>query len=107
MWKVFRARSPDRDADNDRARVNRIEAAVDDVVAEIERERDGLKTRYAKAQERANALLFKLDNEGDRPALSAVLSEMEAAMRYCEKRTAELELQAAHLRQARGGLAGV
>ncbi len=94
MFK-FRLRSPSRDRETDESRFSRLERLLDQLLAEIESERSGLRNRYDSAVADAAFLLDSIENESpsassDRRSdeLTTVISAFELRMRNLEKQHA-------------------
>src|SRR4051812_22789914 len=89
----FRVRSPDRDRDVDRRRIQRLQQLLHELRAEMERERDGLRDRYDKVT--ANAAFSALALEEDRGSrgMSSEIGDMTNTMIHYASRIAALEGQ--------------
>ena len=88
--KLFKPRSPTRDAENDAARKAAIFMAIEKACLGIEAERKGLVDRYERAKLRAGDLLAAVDSGEDR-GVRIPLDQMEEAMIYCERRAREID----------------
>ena len=101
METLLQSRSHLRDKENDTERLKRVSTVLVEVIEHIEDERSGLCARYASEQERANSLLFTLEARGPDPYLASLLSTVEAAMTYCDRRTLQLERLSSLLKRSR------
>lgn len=50
---AFKARSPERDQKNDDLRIERLDSNLEDVIAEVRFERNGLRARYLSSPDNA------------------------------------------------------
>lgn len=97
----FRTRSPQRDHDTDVARLSRLQAFLDDLQAEMERERNGLRDRYEKVTTRAAFSQQALEDEVVAPRMSSTIDDLtETMIRYTD-RLASLEKQIAFVTETR------
>jgi chromosome segregation ATPase len=95
----FRTREPQRDRETDRARFDKLLKLFQQLLAEIEAERDGLKSRYGQTQASAAFALDAFEN-GDGEELSAKADDLALAMRRYRVRIAALEGQLAFLQRS-------
>jgi hypothetical protein len=93
--KPFRTRGPQRDRETDNARISRLFAHLDDLRAEIERERDGLRSRYESVTARAAFSQQALENDQTAPEMSSAVDELTRTMINYTRRLAALDEQAA------------
>lgn len=102
LFARFRPRSPERDSANDQARRARLLSLMDELIAEIDRERQGLRQRYdASVTDASFALEAAQSGSATATRVSAKLSELEAAVLYCERRGKMLDEQIEALRALR------
>jgi len=103
----FRVRSKARDRETDKARLARLEGAIDAIRGEVAAEMDGLTKRYRSIGADAAFLDQAIDNgEADRGAGSGRLDDMTATMIRYEQRVAELSRQLVSLDELRRSAAG-
>jgi len=93
--KPFRTRNPQRDRETDAARAARLNAFLNDLRVEIERERDGLRGRYEDVTERAAFSQQALEDDEAGPGMSSAIEDMTRTMVRYSDRLAALEEQAA------------
>lgn len=98
LFPRFRARSAERDRANDEARRAKLVDLIDKLIAEVDSEREGLRKRY-----QANVVdaSFALEAAEMSDTANARLSELEAAVIYCERRVKMLDTQLDALRKVR------
>jgi hypothetical protein len=89
----FRVRSAARDRETDSGRLARIHQFLNDLAAEMERERDGLRGRYDKVAADAAFSQQALEDEGAGAGLSAKIDGMTETMIRYRQRIAALEKQ--------------
>jgi hypothetical protein len=89
----FRVRSAVRNRETDRGRMARIHQFLNDLTAEMERERDGLRGRYDKVAADAAFSQQALEDDGARTGLSARIDGMTETMIRYRQRIAALEKQ--------------
>lgn len=104
LFPRFRARSADRDRANDEARRVRLVSLIDELIADVDREREGLRKRYQANVEDASMALEAA--ERSRKA-NERLTELEAAVIYCESRGKMLEAQLDALRKVKAEAASL
>jgi hypothetical protein len=97
----FRTRGPQRDRETDAARFSRLCAWLDDLHAEIERERNGLRGRYESVTARAAFSQQALEDEQAGPEMSSAVDELTRTMINYTTRLAALEQQAAFVIELR------
>ena len=97
MFRIFQGRSSTRDSQTDQAREERLAAFVGAMIREIEQEKEGLRQRYERAGVEAALCFGTLEGERN-AAAEERLKGLEAAMIYCEERSARLDAQAARFR---------
>ena len=66
MISLFRTRSAHRDRETDSQRLSRLTALLNDLIAEMNVERDGLEARCRKTKDDAAFSLLALEQGGDR-----------------------------------------
>ena len=93
--KPFRTRNPQRDRETDAARAMRLNAFLNELRVEIERERDGLRNRHDSVSERAAFSQQKLEDDGGGPEMSSAIEDMTRTMVRYSDRLAALEDQVA------------
>lgn len=82
---LFRMRSPERDRETDAGRFRRLRGLLHDLRGEMERERDGLHSRYERVTADA-AFSQQALEDGAGSAVSAKIDDMtEAMIRYTER----------------------
>lgn len=89
MFK-FRLRSPSRDHQTDDARFGRLQNFLEQMIAEIDRERKGLSARYDSATTDA---AFLLEGEVSSESGRKRVDELTATVRGVERRMKELARQ--------------
>src|SRR5262245_19871462 len=89
----FRVRSPDRDLETDRRRVQRLHEMLGDLRGEMERERDGLRDRYDKVTANAAFSMLALEEDGGRSGMSSQIGDMTNTMVNYAARIASLGTQ--------------
>jgi hypothetical protein len=99
----FRTRSPDRDRLTDNATLGAVGKAIDDALARMQSELEGLTRRLNDAEERAS---ITAGNEHDEyltrePAKLSGLRKFEEQMRQASSRAKILQEDIAHLRFVR------
>lgn len=99
----FRTRSPDRDRQTDRATLGGVGKAIDEALAAMQGELDGLSRRLSDARERAS---LAVGNDYDEyltrePAKLSGLQKYEAQMRQATERLKVLEEDLGHLKFVR------
>jgi len=92
--KPFRTRDPRRDRESDAARALRLRAFLDDLHAEIEHERDGLRGRYESVTTRAAFSQQALEQDEAGPGMASSIDELTRTMIDYTRRIAALEAQA-------------
>lgn len=97
----FRTRSPDRDRNSDRSRIERLVSAADEVAVEITRERDGLQKRRQREVDDAGFLLEASSNGDVAAATDGRLEALSSSVMLAESRLALLERQLAWLDELR------
>jgi hypothetical protein len=99
--KPFRTRGPQRDRETDAARLSRLRGYLDDLCLEIERERDGLRSRYENVTTRAAFSQQVLENEQASPGMSAAVDELTRTMMNYTRRLVMLEEQVTFVSELR------
>jgi hypothetical protein len=99
--KPFQTRGPQRDRETDAARVSRLCAYLDDLRAEIERERDGLRGRYESVTARAAFSQQALEDHQAGPEMSSTVDELTKTIINYTARIAALEEQVAFVIELR------
>lgn len=100
MFK-FRLRSPSRDRETDESRFGRLERLLDQLLAEIEFERSGLRNRYDLVIADAAFLLDSIENETASASSSRRSDELTAVVTAFELRMKNLDQQHAFLSRIR------
>lgn len=99
--RSFRTRDPRRDRETDAARTARLQAFLDEMRAEIEKERDGLRGRYRAVTERAAFSQQALELDEAAPEMSSSVDQLTRTMIDYTKRLAALEEQVAFVNTLR------
>jgi hypothetical protein len=99
--KPFRTRGPQRDRETDMARLSQLCGSLDGLRAEIERERDGLRSRYESVTARAAFSQQALEDDQAGPEMSSAVDELTRTMINYTKRLAALEEQIAFVIELR------
>jgi hypothetical protein len=99
--KPFQTRNPQRDRDTDAARAGRLRAFLDDLGADIERERDGLRGRYESVTARAAFSQQALEQNEAGPDMASSVDQLTRTMIDYTRRLAALEEQAAFVNALR------
>ncbi|MEO3388958.1 hypothetical protein [Mesorhizobium sp. CAU 1741] len=86
----FIPRSALRDQEQDLQRIRLVADTISSVCGELQREIDGLTLRHSASREKATEVLLALESEGNSGKLERKLDEVESALIYCERRTAQL-----------------
>ena len=96
--RAFRARSPDRDAETDRLRIEAVIAAIDDVLEDAQREQSGLNRRVEEVLARAAVTLGNGDDEHlDRDPLDSHHQDLfDNEIKNGQRRLSELEFSISH-----------
>jgi hypothetical protein len=97
----FRLRSPSRDRETDESRLDRIERLLDQLLAEIDAERSGLRNRYDSAVSDAAFLLDSIENETPSASSTRRSDELTTAVNAFELRMRNLEKQHAFFSRIR------
>jgi len=98
LFPRFRARSEERDSANDDARRARLFDLIDQLIAEVGSEREGLRKRYEANVVDAS---FALEAAESSRRANARLSELESTVIYCERRVQTLDAQLDALRRVK------
>lgn len=99
--KLFRIRNPQRDRETDAARAVRLNAFLDDLRAEIERERDGLRDRRESVTARVAFSQLALEQDEAGPEMASAVDRLTQTMIDCTRRLDTLEAQAAFVNELR------
>jgi hypothetical protein len=99
--KPFQTRNPRRDSDTDAARTMRLNAFLDDLRTEIERERDGLRGRYESITARAAFSQQALEQDEAGPEMASAVGQLTQTMIDYTKRIEALGVQAAFVNDLR------
>lgn len=91
----FQTRNPRRDRDMDAARAGRLRAFLDDLLTEIEHERDGLRGRYESVTARAAFSQQALEHDEAGPNMASSVERLTQTMIDYSRRLDALEEQAA------------
>ncbi|MGC4024068.1 MAG: hypothetical protein QM744_02170 [Mesorhizobium sp.] len=90
----FRIRNPQRDKQTDADRFKHLATVIDETIAEIASEQDGLDRRYKSSQSDAALLMMASDNDDvTETHAHARLSSLESTIIACEERLKELGAQ--------------
>lgn len=87
---LFMPRADARDQQQDRLRTGRVAETIRGVCEELDREIEGLNRRYQASRDDASAMMLAFENDAVVDKVERRLDQAEAAMVYCEKRTARL-----------------
>ncbi|TPQ30218.1 hypothetical protein C2U70_27130 [Bradyrhizobium guangdongense] len=96
----FRARSPERDAETDRSRIEAIMTAIENALHTVEREQLGLNSRVEDVLARASVTIGNGDDEYlEREALDNHHHDLfDKEIQNGQRRLRELESQVSHLK---------
>lgn len=100
----FRTRDPLRDDRTDKGRIERLGAAIDGLLGEIEAERRGLRRRYDEECTDAGFLLARMEDETGAIPSSGRLNELTRSILQCERRLERLSRQGTFMRQLRNSV---
>ena len=89
----FRVRSPERDREADQRRMHRLHQLLNDLRAEMEHERDGLRDRYEKVTANAAFSLLALEEDNAGSGMSSQIGDMTNSMINYASRIASLGTQ--------------
>ena len=89
----FQTRNTNRDRETDAARFQRLHRLFDDLRADMERERNGLRDRYEKVAADAAFSQQALENDRVGAAMSAKIDDMTDTMIRYKRRIKSLEKQ--------------
>lgn len=106
VFSSFRTRSPDRDRDTDRARIERLFSLADEVAGEIAREHEGLRKRRKREADDAGFLLEASANGDVAATAEKRLDTLSASVMRAESRLALLDRQLAWLDELRQTMNG-
>lgn len=91
---AFRIRNRGRDQQNDAERIGRLVALIDETIAQVGLEQDGLDRRYKASQSDAALLMMASDNDDvQTDRANARLTTLESTIIACENRLKELGAQ--------------
>lgn len=96
----FKVRNPERDRKSDDRRIERLDKVLEDVIAEVRRERTGLRARYENSSDGA---IFPLDDVRD--LVGAKREKLGQSLMRCLERLKKLEAQEHVLQQMQQDLA--
>lgn len=99
LFSLFRVRSPERDAETDRGRFQKLAKALEETVSQIETERRGLARRHEEATEEAGFAQAVYEDGRAGESTSRRIDDLTQDIVRCHARLAELERQAAFLRR--------
>lgn len=99
---AFKVRNPDRDRKSDDLRIERLDKVLEDVIAEVRRERAGLRARYENS---ADGEIFPLDSA--RNLVGEKREELGESLLQCITRLRKLEAQEHVLQQMQQDLANL
>ena len=88
---LFRSRSPQRDRENDQARLARIHQTVRTCVKNAESELNGLRARLEKARQSASMVVGNVDNGERDEARRSELRRVEERLLTAERRIVQLK----------------
>lgn len=97
---AFKARSPERDHENDDLRIERLDKSLEDVISEVRTERNGLRARYMSSPDNSVRPLEMADS-----LISARVDDELEALHACLMRLKALDAQENVLRQMQMDLA--
>lgn len=101
----FRIRNPLRDRRNDAERFGRLAALIDETIADVSAEQDGLDRRYRSSQSDAALLMMASDNDDvSEKQAQTRLASLESTLLACEQRLKTLGGQKILLERLRGEL---
>lgn len=83
---AFRTRSPDRDRLNDGVRFEQLTRALDQLAAEIEAERTGIRNRYEAVSANAAFLVEAVSNDAVSTNRAAEMDQLTEAIKSCLRR---------------------
>lgn len=83
---AFRTRSPDRDRLNDGVRFEQLTRALDQLAAEIEAERTGIRHRYEAVSANAAFLVEAVSNDAVSTNRAAEMDQLTEAIKSCLRR---------------------
>lgn len=83
---AFRTRSPDRDRLNDGVRFEQLTRALDQLAAEIEAERTGIRNRYEAVSANAAFLVEAVSNDAASTNRAAEMDQLTEAIKSCLRR---------------------
>ncbi|NGO50016.1 hypothetical protein [Allomesorhizobium camelthorni] len=89
----FQTRNPNRDRETDAGRLQRLHRLLDDLRAEMERERNGLRDRYDKVAADAAFSQQALENDRVGAVMSSKIDDMTDTMIRYRGRIRSLEKQ--------------
>lgn len=89
----FLTRDPMRDNRTDTERFGRLRSVIDQIISEIEAERQGLEGRYGRECRDAGLLMDAMENDRGPNAPSERLDGLTRSILHCERRLARLSLQ--------------
>jgi hypothetical protein len=98
----FQTRNPNRDHETDSGRLQRLRRLLDDLSAEMERERDGLRDRYEKVAADAAFSQQALENDRVGAAVSSKIDGMTETMIRYRGRIQSLEKQIGFVTELHG-----
>lgn len=100
----FLTRDPMRDHRTDTGRLYRLSSTIEQIISEIEAERQGLEHRYGRECRDAGLLMDAMENDGGPNAPSERLNGLTRSILHCDRRLALLSLQADLVRQLQQSL---
>ena len=100
---AFKFRSPQRDQKNDEARIERLDKMLEDVIAEVRQERNGLRKRYLSSPDNSVRPLELMTPQ----MLADATDENLEALRQCVLRLKRLDSHENVLRQMQQDLVGL
>lgn len=103
----FRTRNPERDADTDARRFDRLARLLNELTDEISVERSGLERRYRSATTDAAFLVEAIENDGASGHANDRVEELTTSILNCERRLDFLSQQASVLNEFRKALSSL
>lgn len=98
----FQTRNPNRDRETDSGRLQRLHRTLDELRAEMERERNGLRDRYDKVAADAAFSQQALENDRVGASMSSKIGDMTDTMIRYRERIQSLEKQIGFVTELHG-----
>jgi hypothetical protein len=99
---LFQTRNPNRDRETDADRMNRLDRMLDELRAEMERERTGLTNRYEKVAADAAFSQQALESDRVEASISSKIDDMTDTMIRYRGRIQSLEKQIGFVTELHG-----